>query len=445
MQNLVRKLSRFLIPTLLIFATTVFASCSSTKNTASNTGKSDASDNISLAEVSLIEETLSADDMMGRKPFTAGIDKAADFISSEFKASGILPLPGSKSYLQTFYMHSTEESIVTGKIDGKDIIASDIIVITTESEVNINENSGYEIMKIEPGKNLSREGYEVYRQEKAAIVLVDGYSDKDFERLKRFNRPSFMRPTVIFIKGKTIPKTFTISSTQAIVKQKLSNVAGYLPGKSKPNEYVIFSGHYDHLGVGKPNAEGDSIYNGANDDASGTTAVIALAKHFSKMKQQERSIIFVAFTAEESGGFGSQYFSKQLSPDEIVAMFNIEMIGTDSKWGKNSAYITGYDKSNFGEILQQNLQETKFRFYPDPYPTQNLFYRSDNATLAALGVPAHTISTSQMDDEKHYHKLSDEYSTLDMVNMTEIIKAIAASSEWIISGKETPSRVALIK
>ncbi|RZJ69897.1 M20/M25/M40 family metallo-hydrolase [Flavobacterium sp.] len=218
-----------------------------------------------------------------------------------------------------------------------------------------------------------------------------------------------------------------------------NNVIGILPGKSKPDEFVVFSAHYDHLGM--ETSGSDKIYNGANDDASGVTAVIALADYFKKKGGNERTLIFVAFTGEEIGGFGSRHFSKNIDPDKVVAMFNIEMIGTESKWGKNSAYITGYEKSDFGKILQKNLEGSKFKFEPDPYPEMQLFYRSDNATLAALGVPAHTISTSKMDDEKNYHKLSDEVATLDMANMTEIIKSIAISSQSIISGKETPGRV----
>jgi len=218
-----------------------------------------------------------------------------------------------------------------------------------------------------------------------------------------------------------------------------NNVVGILPGKSKPNEYVVFSAHFDHLGIKDDGT--DKVYNGANDDASGTTAVIALAKYFKELGNNERTIIFVAFTGEEVGGYGSRYFSKSINPDEVVAMFNIEMIGTESKWNKDSAYITGFEKSDFGTILQKNLKGSKFQFYEDPYPSQNLFYRSDNKTLAALGVPAHTISTSKMDDEQNYHKLSDEVATLDLDNMTEIIKAIAISSESIINGKDTPTRV----
>jgi Zn-dependent M28 family amino/carboxypeptidase len=252
--------------------------------------------------------------------------------------------------------------------------------------------------------------------------------------------------SVVFVFGATEATQFSIEGTNTITKNSLNNVVGMLKGKSKPNEYVVFSGHYDHLGVGSP-AEGeqhdatDSIYNGANDDAAGTTAVIMLAKYFKKLNNNERTIVFTTFVAEEIGGYGSQYFSKQLNPDQVMAMFNLEMIGTESKWGKNSAYITGFEKSNMGAILQKNLEGSAFKFYPDPYPEQQLFYRSDNATLAKLGVPAHTISTSKMDSEPNYHKASDEIETLDMGNMTEIIKAIAISSATIINGKDTPSRV----
>jgi Zn-dependent M28 family amino/carboxypeptidase len=218
-----------------------------------------------------------------------------------------------------------------------------------------------------------------------------------------------------------------------------NNVLGVLLGKSKPNEYVIFSAHYDHLGLKK--SGDDIVYNGANDDASGVTAVITLAKYFKEINDNQRTIIFVAFTGEEVGGFGSTYFSENINANQVMAMFNIEMIGTESKWNKNSAYITGFEKSTFGTILQKNLKGSNFNFYEDPYPKEQLFYRSDNARLAILGVPAHTISTSKMDSEANYHQLSDEVSTLDLDNMTEIIKAIAISSQTIISGEDTPSRV----
>ncbi|WP_264520506.1 M28 family metallopeptidase [Flavobacterium sp. N1994] len=253
-----------------------------------------------------------------------------------------------------------------------------------------------------------------------------------------FIEKEFSKVGLTYYKGlKNYRQEFVVRNASA------NNVIGILPGKSKPNEYVVFSSHYDHLG--KEENGKDKVYNGANDDASGTTAVIALANYFKELNNNERTIIFVCFTGEEEGGFGSKFFSESINPDDVIAMFNIEMIGTESKWHKNSAYITGFEKSNFGTILQNNLKGSKFRFYEDPYLEENLFYRSDNATLAAYGVPAHTISTSKMDSEPNYHQLSDEVSTLDFDNMTEIIKAIAISSESIVNGKDTPTRVQKIR
>src|SRR5258708_5413727 len=169
--------------------------------------------------------------------------------------------------------------------------------------------------------------------------------------------------------------------------------------------------------------------------------MILRAEYFAKQKNNERTLVFAAFTAEEVGEYGSQYFSSQFDPAAVVAMFNIEMIGSESKWGGNSAFITGYERTDMGKILQKNLAGSSFAFYPDPYPDQQLFYRSDNASLARQGVPAHTISTTQIDKDKYYHQLTDELSTIDINNMVRIIKAIALSSTSIVDGKDTPTRV----
>ena len=163
------------------------------------------------------------------------------------------------------------------------------------------------------------------------------------------------------------------------------------------------------------------------------------------MNNNARTLIFVAFTGEESGMLGSEHFSEKLNPEEITAMFNIEMIGKESKFGKNSAFITGFDRSDFGEILQRNLKGTGFTFYADPYTEQQLFYRSDNATLAAQGVPAHTISTVQIDKDEYYHTVDDEFETLNVDNITATIKAIALSSRSIVAGAETPARIPPLK
>ncbi|MGZ3852148.1 MAG: M28 family peptidase, partial [Flavisolibacter sp.] len=219
----------------------------------------------------------------------------------------------------------------------------------------------------------------------------------------------------------------------------LANVVGILPGKSKKNEYIIISAHYDHLGTGSPVGK-DSIYNGADDDASGTTAVIMLANYFAKSHLNERTVIFAAFTAEELHFIGAESFSHQLNLKQVAAMVNIEMIGTSAKWGKGTAFITGFDSSSLGKLLQKNLENTAFQFFPDPYTELELFHRADNVPFSNHGVPAVTIATAQMDRDDHYHQVSDEIQTLDLKNMTGIIKAIAKSSMDIISGRETPAR-----
>ena len=222
----------------------------------------------------------------------------------------------------------------------------------------------------------------------------------------------------------------------------LYNLIGFLERKRKKNEFIIISAHYDHLGI-KINGEGDLIFNGANDNASGVTAVLSLAEYYTKDFVTERSLLFIAFTAEEMGLVGSNYFGNQINPEKIIAGINIEMIGKESPFGPNTAWLTGFDRSNFGKIIQKNLKETDYRVLPDPYTSFRLFFRSDNASLARLGVPAHTFSTSPMDKDPDYHKVTDEVNTLDIFTVTETIKAIAIGIESIVDGTDAPSRVTI--
>ena len=404
---------------------------------------------INPVEVERIEKILSADDMQGRKTFTPGIDKAADFIAAEFAKSKLKFLDNNTSYFQEITMTRSKPAQITGMLDADSLTTANVAANTTFAELNINSLKDYEVVRVKRGDDFSKIVFPLFDVEKNVLVLVDTSFAKRFKGMQRFTGNAKFSSAVsqVFILTANLdPSSISLHIINQQTIQKLKNVVSILPGKSKKDEYVVFSCHYDHLGIGKPNANMDSIYNGANDDAAGVSAVIMLSKYFSELKEKnERTIIFVAFTAEEIGGFGSRYFSKQLNPDKVMALFNIEMIGTESKWGTNSAYITGYEKSDMGKILQANLVDSKFHFEPDPYPKQKLFYRSDNATLAELGVPAHTISTAKMEeapnDEPNYHKVTDEISTLDMNNMAEIIKAIAISSKTIISGKDTPTRV----
>ncbi len=400
---------------------------------------------VKLSNVDRIIRTLSADDMQGRATFSPGIEKAAQFIENEFKEIGLVPLANENDFRQEFFKTRIKPDIQDVMVDGKTLPAGSVITITDNQNVDWTESSGTELVQIKSGETFIERYRAIARSEKSALILVDASHAELFKRLYTSNQRGRIVDELnegiakVFILGVNQASTFAVKVSNTVEKLSLSNVAGMLPGKSKQQELVVFSGHYDHIGIIKGQA--DTIANGADDDASGITAVIELARYYKKMNNNERTLIFVAFTAEEIGGFGSRYFSEQLNPDDVVAMFNIEMIGKESKFGKNAAFITGYEKSDFGAILQSNLAGTAFTFHPDPYTDQNLFYRSDNATLAALGVPAHTISTDQIDIDKFYHTVDDEFETLDVNNISATIKAISLSASSIVAGKDTPKRI----
>jgi hypothetical protein len=404
-----------------------------------------AQKHIDQKDVTRIIKTLAADDMMGRKTFTPGIEKAADFISAEFKSIGLKPLAGDTDYKQEFKMYTLTSEKADIEIDGTQVKPEAFFYSTTHQKIEWEDKAPQPIV-IGEADDFRAAFNKARRSTKDAVVLVHPKHQDMFNRYAGFFKQASpvtetgKGPTMVYVlTDKTQISSFDIEIKNKVNEMSLANVAGMIPGK-RAKEYVVFSGHYDHIGIEKPVA-GDSIANGADDDASGTTAVITLAKHFKKQGKPERTLIFVAFTAEEIGGFGSQHFSKQLNPDEIVAMFNIEMIGKGSKFGPNTAYITGFEKSDFGTLLQQAVKGTAYSFHPDPYPKENLFYRSDNATLARLGVPAHTISSVQIDQDKLYHSVDDEVESLDMAHMTNMIKAVALGAKDFVAGKKTPKRV----
>lgn len=397
-------------------------------------------------DVARIIRALSADDMQGRAIFSPGIDKAASFIENEFKNIGLEPLTGEAGFRQSFSATRIKPAATEVMLEGNPVAPENVMVVTDLPGLNWNSSPEVQVVEVKHGESFFNRYREIVGMNKPVIAYVDPEYGDAFARLRERSVEGHIvtqpKPAgaVVFVLNEGIAKSFRVNFTNNIENLPLFNVAGMIPGKSKAKEIVVFSGHYDHLGVVDA-IDGDSIANGADDDASGVTAMISLARYYKKLNTNERTLVFVAFTGEETGGYGSKYFSSKLNPADVVAMFNIEMIGKDSKFGKNSAFITGYERSDFGQILQKNLEGTEFKFYPDPYPAQNLFYRSDNATLAALGVPAHTISTDQIDSDKLYHTVNDEFESLDVENIIATIKAIALSSRTIVAGTDTPKRI----
>lgn len=408
------------------------------------TGFSQAS--IKENEVARIIKTLSADDMMGRRTFTPGIEKASVFIQQEFKKIGLKPLKGLSSFEQKFSMYSLKPAEAKLTVNGADLGKENFFFVTSAESIAWTEQSKPEIYYINEKSNFRQAFNQIRKKNTDAVILVNPKHQKMFSNYRNYFGAGSTREalnqdkTQVFALADSVQvNALTVNLKNQVETLSLANVAGMIEGKRK-DEFLVFSGHYDHLGYIKA-VEGDSIANGADDDASGTTAVISLANYYSKQAKPERSLIFVCFTAEEIGGYGSQYFSKQLNPDQIVAMFNIEMIGKPSKFGANSAFITGFEKSDFGTILQESVKGSVYSFHPDPYTEQNLFYRSDNATLARLGVPAHSISSDQIDIDKLYHSVDDEFESLDISHMTNMIRAIAVGSKTMAEGKATPKRV----
>ena len=261
------------------------------------------------------------------------------------------------------------------------------------------------------------------------------------EKAAKYIENEFKRIGLTTFDGlETYRQTFNFTPRRGKEEITSANIIGVLEGRSKKDEYVIISAHYDHLGnEGKGE---DKIYNGANDDASGVTGVLALAEYFKKVGN-ERTIVFAAFTAEEMGLIGSTYFGKGIDASKFVAGINLEMIGKIPSFGPNTAWLTGFERSDFGKIVQKNLEGSGYQLFPDPYKNFNLFFRSDNASLARLGVPSHTFSTTAIDTDPDYHKVSDEAETLNMTIITQTIQAVAKGTETIINGKDTPTRVVL--
>ncbi|SEH34886.1 M28 family metallopeptidase [Chryseobacterium culicis] len=197
------------------------------------------------------------------------------------------------------------------------------------------------------------------------------------------------------------------------------NVCGLKKGKT--DRYLGFSGHFDHIGTS--DKTGDNIYNGADDDASGITTLVGIADYF-KNKKPEFSMVFMAFNGEEKGMLGSRAIStdKNLDPiyNKMTALFNFEMVATESQWGKNALYMTGDGFSDLDELFNKNAVNG-LKINADPYAKQQLFYRSDNVSFVKKKIIAHSFSTVDMTKASHYHHENDDINIVDFDNLTQII------------------------
>ena len=403
--------------------------------------------NIEQARVERIISILADDDMRGRQAFTDDALRAADYLASEFAAAHLESPEGADGYLQRFSVQTLMPGPTSVLVNGEELPPGRFAV-RLETPSFAWSTGDVEVRVVGQADDARQTFMGVRNGDSDALVLFhDSHAEMFSVLTGSFGGPvrtigSQSGPNIVIALVNGMPDaTYRITASATVTEQPLVNVVGTIRGR-RSDEYVLFSAHYDHIGIREAVA-GDSIANGANDDASGTTAVVMLGQYFAERGTPERTLLFAAFTAEESGGYGSRYYSTQLDPDQIVAMFNIEMIGKPAVESPNTAWITGFERSSFGLLLQEAVMGTEYEFYPDPYPDQGLFYRSDNATLARLGVPAHSISTTPIDVDQDYHRVTDHVETLNLEHLTNTIRAIAMGAETIVSGGATPTRVDL--
>ncbi len=217
--------------------------------------------------------------------------------------------------------------------------------------------------------------------------------------------------------------------------RKTFNAIGYLEGSDPASGTILLTAHLDHLGTREVPAGQDGIYNGANDDASGTTAVLELAHALASGPQPRRNVLFVCYGSEEAGELGSTYFGAHppLPLKTLVANLEFEMIGNqDPRMPAGVLLLTGWDRSNLGPTLKAHGA----LLGPDPYPEQHFFQRSDNYQLALKGVVAHTAAG--WGTPPTYHKPDDDLAHLDLPFMTAAIQSLVEPIRWLATSDFKP-------
>ena len=211
------------------------------------------------------------------------------------------------------------------------------------------------------------------------------------------------------------------------------NIVGFLEGYDKKlkEEVVIIGAHYDHIGFSRKKVSNDSLANGANDNATGTSAVITLAKYFSKKKLNKRSLMFVLFSAEEKGLLGSKHLAKELKKENLnlYTMVNFEMIGVPFQDRDYVAFVSGYEMSNMAEKINTYTQSNLIGF-SEISKKYNLFRASDNHPFyVEFKVPSQTISSCDRSNYDYYHHVDDEAEKMDYNHMANLINNLIPAIE----------------
>lgn len=411
------------------------------------------------------EAFLASDALRGRGSATPDEAIAASYVASQFQGYGLKPAPGMDGYLQTAW-------VVKPKLSGA-------AILTVGSEV-IHENSGLTLLRAgrdnisgtlqvatsnDPGAvpagdvllvpDLGKATFGQWLRAgtaKGAKLVIFRETDDTKKRYAMGGGQTSVSITLedqqpsafaVADMATVAPDTFDrLAAMQgaavkldmgetALEKSLTTNAIGYLPGSDPTAGIILVTAHLDHLGV---QSDG-TIMHGANDDASGVTAVLEVAHAMAAGPQPKRGILFVGYGSEEIGGLGSQYFGAHppVPLGSIVTNLEFEMIGAqDPKMTPGVMMMTGFDRSDLGETLQAHGALVA----PDIYPDQHFFERSDNYSLALQGIVAHTISGWAVTPT--YHDKTDDLAHLDIPFMTQAIQSLIEPVRYLANSDFTP-------
>jgi Peptidase family M28 len=427
---------------------------------------------------------LAGDAMQGRGSGTVFERIAAEYIGSQFREFGLEPAgdidsTGKKGFVQKAVLESvkfTEPPVLTATLGnethkwqfGRDLLVSLLRAPKVGGELQIIEVNGVPakgaIVVVKSSADLDQQKrQEVLRKARsmqaAGVVLPESAANRKTREAGNVKLPTLsgrLRDetssdagfAAISLRQDAFNELAAMSPgtrvdfggpTQPTEAGATWNAVGVLRGSdpTATKEVIMLSAHLDHLGV-NDTAGPDTIFNGADDDASGCVAVLELARALSSGRRPRRTIYFVCFGSEERGGYGARYFISH-SPvpiQDVVADITFEMLGRpDPKVKPNTLWLTGYERSTLGPELAREGA----RVVADPHPEQNFFQRSDNYTLALRGVVAHTVSSFGLHTD--YHRPSDDLSKIDFPFMTRSISSLIKPIRRLANSRFRPSWV----
>jgi aminopeptidase YwaD len=429
-----------------------------------------------------------ADDLLeGRETGKKGNKIAASYLANRLRAYGVKTNPTSGNYYQSFDLIETKSpntldfsmnGLKYPKALALDISETDLkgeavyLGFGQESDYT-NQNVSGKLVIVKGGIPGSEEARGVFingaekkrlAKEKGAIGIIELVSLEEgtWTNVEHYLGSSTKVPSgneneanndFIHLWVNTKEQAVTLSDAKSVSytlvsngkkseKIQTQNVVGIIEGTDPKlkNEYIIYSAHYDHVGMGTPNAEGDSIYNGARDNAIGVTAVLTMAENLAKYPTK-RSALFIFFTGEEKGLLGSEYYVANpiLPLPQMVYCFNTDGGGYNDT---SLATIIGLERTTAEKHIVKGASTFGLTAIKDPAPEQGLFDRSDNVNFAKMGIPAPTYSTgfSSFDDEifKYYHQVIDHAESLDFDYLLKFYQGYVYSGRMIANDPDRP-------